>query len=649
MKDKVIQKDDDTTVDSHDMEKDASKLNVQEPDASDVTGDQDLPIDRGWAWVVLAACTLEIMVYGGINRSFGVFFLQFQLRFNSNASETAVMNLIQNLTLSVTALFAMTIGLQRFSTRVSVCVGGILTVVGYAITAFATDIRLYYFAQGILCGAGLGMIHPQILAIIGAYFNKHRGLANSIFTSGGSVGGLAFAPIVVKLFDEYGYTGAMLIITALLIHIILSGLLMRPIEQYSRRRKKERSENKQDASLIFDDAHNHDDNVNYTSGVIADANYDLDDELDIDVERANVSKGPGSAINRLKHVEMLRMQSYDPDIASRNRQESPLIRRARAHSYNDKRSRTLSECTDQKITGEHAGINSTSTLTKVIQAIDRSEVALYASGEGIFGSFIDINSVKIHSSVDIKEPELTTEKSTTGFKKACCTTMFSGIKYVLCTVFDLSLMKNPIFLLFLLMAFCMMSGMGLVPLILPPHAKDVNLSNSQIAICVSVQAGLDLFSKITLGYIADRKWLTKPTILASVAFMVGTACHLVRFANSFEFVMVLNVFSGICVGQYVSMYAVLMIEVIGVEKFKKSLGFGALVHGTAIAIIFPVTGLLRDNSGSYVASFHLLGALAYVGAALVIVISRLTQLQQAEKQAREKDTVELAITSSNGK
>ncbi|KAH3807801.1 hypothetical protein DPMN_136149 [Dreissena polymorpha] len=230
------------------------------------------------------------------------------------------------------------------------------------------------------------MIASPELAIIGAYFNKHRGLANSIFTAGGSLGGLAFAPVVVKLFDEYGYTGAMLIISALLMHSILSGLLMRPIELYSLRRNKGDSKKEEDTSVIFGDGKDHDKSINKARGEITDTNYDLDDELDVDDERETAFKGSGKSLDqRLKNAAM---QSYDVDIANRNQQGSPLISRARAHSYNAKRSRTLSECTEV----------SKSTLTKVIQAIDRSEVALYASGECIFGSFIGINSARKHLS-----------------------------------------------------------------------------------------------------------------------------------------------------------------------------------------------------------------------------------------------------------
>ncbi|KAH3807800.1 hypothetical protein DPMN_136148 [Dreissena polymorpha] len=54
MKGKRVQKNHDTTHDTPDMEKDARKLKVGEQDTIEVTKNQDLPIDKGWAWVVLA-------------------------------------------------------------------------------------------------------------------------------------------------------------------------------------------------------------------------------------------------------------------------------------------------------------------------------------------------------------------------------------------------------------------------------------------------------------------------------------------------------------------------------------------------------------------------------------------------------------------
>ena len=38
------------------------------------------------------------------------------------------------------------------------------------------------------------------------------------------------------------------------------------------------------------------------------------------------------------------------------------------------------------------------------------------------------------------------------------------------------------------------------------------------------------------------------------------------------------------------MFATILIECIGLEKFQSSLGFTTLIHGVSIAIFFPVAG-----------------------------------------------------------
>ena len=56
-----------------------------------------------FAYVVIAilGCLLYPLVYGGINRSFGVYFLHYQERFDAKAAEVALMSLVENITNSI--------------------------------------------------------------------------------------------------------------------------------------------------------------------------------------------------------------------------------------------------------------------------------------------------------------------------------------------------------------------------------------------------------------------------------------------------------------------------------------------------------------------------------------------------------------------
>ena len=43
-------------------------------------------------------------------------------------------------------------------------------------------------------------------------------------------------------------------------------------------------------------------------------------------------------------------------------------------------------------------------------------------------------------------------------------------------------------------------------------------------------------------------------------------------------------------GLYLSMFATILIDCVGIEKFSSSLGFVALVHGTSRAVFFYLAG-----------------------------------------------------------
>ena len=54
-----------------------------------------------------------------------------------------------------------------------------------------------------------------------------------------------------------------------------------------------------------------------------------------------------------------------------------------------------------------------------------------------------------------------------------------------------------------------------------------------------------------------------------------------------------HVYSGLVAcfyGWYGSMYATILIDTIGLDKFQSSLGFVSVIHGLSIGTIFPISG-----------------------------------------------------------
>ncbi|WAR20013.1 MOT12-like protein [Mya arenaria] len=64
-----------------------SNSSTKEVDEDKTAG---LPIDRGWAWVVLLAAGFYLMLFGGIRKNFGIFFVEIQSRFQSSIGTALV-------------------------------------------------------------------------------------------------------------------------------------------------------------------------------------------------------------------------------------------------------------------------------------------------------------------------------------------------------------------------------------------------------------------------------------------------------------------------------------------------------------------------------------------------------------------------------
>jgi len=77
-------------------------------------------------------------------------------------------------------------------------------------------------------------VQTQVLTMLSVYFNKRRGLANSICNCGISIGGLVFAPIYTALFKTYSFTGTYIFIAGFTLQILIVGALLRPLSFYEK-------------------------------------------------------------------------------------------------------------------------------------------------------------------------------------------------------------------------------------------------------------------------------------------------------------------------------------------------------------------------------------------------------------------------------
>ena len=91
---------------------------------------------------------------------------------------------------------------------------------------------MYYFA-----GLGIAMSEISTFIILPHYFDKRRPLAIGLVSSGLSVGGLSSAPVVSILLEEYGLSGAYVIVAGIWLHNAIGVAFFRPLQLDNKIRK----------------------------------------------------------------------------------------------------------------------------------------------------------------------------------------------------------------------------------------------------------------------------------------------------------------------------------------------------------------------------------------------------------------------------
>ena len=337
-------------------------------------------------------------------------------------------------------------------------------------------------------------------------------MANALAFSGASLGNLVFAPIMTALFDSYGYTGTMFIVAGMTLNTCVTGSLMRPIDKFMKNRKLDNLdiiEDEEGDSLIM--------NVNIkTSTNTHDAHV-----------FASFDKLPNSVSEIKKQNGLLfRMHSYDP---SRIPVESPLVSRKRAVSAHirpdDSHSRTRTFSATRHPESHH-----------FLEQLSQSNVSLFTSTAGFCGSIVDVR--------ETMERTLSQTEEDDGHSEHQCSSCKNKTVKILKLLFDTSLFGNPVFRLFMLMAFMIAPSTGITVILVAPHAKDLGLPSDKIGILLSIIGCFDLFGRVALAVFADKKFINRTIVLGVASFLLGTVGHFLRFFTSFESLIVFSIIVG---------------------------------------------------------------------------------------------------------
>lgn len=176
-------------------------------------------IYRGW--VVVIAVMITLAIASGGRFLFGIVLVPVSDEFGWGRAELAFA-----VTISVVALSVLQplVGwlVDRFGSRRILIAGVITTSVAMIPMTLATSLWQIYVFYGLLAAFGFAATSPvNTTALVNGWFEKRRGLALSMATSGAAYGQLLVVPIATAIMLGWGWRATYLVISGALIVLVL--------------------------------------------------------------------------------------------------------------------------------------------------------------------------------------------------------------------------------------------------------------------------------------------------------------------------------------------------------------------------------------------------------------------------------------------
>lgn len=178
-----------------------------------------------YGWFVVAVCFLLAMMTMGVIYSFSVFFGYILATFEQSHANTSIVFGLQSIvTFGGAAVLGIVI--DRYGARRLLPVAGVLVVSGLVGASRLGSFHGVAVSYGVVAAAGFAITYVVAFASVPRWFERRRGMATGIATTGSGVGILAMPPFASVLINEFGWRNAYLGLAGMFLLVLLVGILV---------------------------------------------------------------------------------------------------------------------------------------------------------------------------------------------------------------------------------------------------------------------------------------------------------------------------------------------------------------------------------------------------------------------------------------
>lgn len=182
--------------------------------------------------------------------------------------------------------------------------------------------------------------------------------------------------------------------------------------------------------------------------------------------------------------------------------------------------------------------------------------------------------------------------------------------------FDVSLLKDPLYLIILISNSTNAISYTNFIILLPSYASSLGYDKNMAAWLLSIVSALDLVGRIGGSALSDLPLVPKEWYFIGGLFVSGLSLAILPFSESYSTLGIYCGIFGLASGIYVGVTAVIMADMLGTERLQSTYGISLFVNGILQLIGPPLCGIWYEKTHSYVSLFCTLGVILSVGASI---------------------------------
>jgi len=177
-----------------------------------------------YGWVIVAICTVNLILSAGVQYSYGVFFKHLAASFEWTRAVTSG---VYSMFMVFNGAFAMPMGwlADRVGPKKTLLLCGFIMGLGLILTSRITALWQIYITFGMLVGIGTSGLFPVGMATTARWFTARRGLALGIVAAGIGLGTLLLVPAIERLIAAYGWSIAYMVLGVIALVVTMPGAL----------------------------------------------------------------------------------------------------------------------------------------------------------------------------------------------------------------------------------------------------------------------------------------------------------------------------------------------------------------------------------------------------------------------------------------